>query len=205
MKELVENMLKPSLFNWMDLLRAAELLNLKNLKSNVMNFLKDNSHVLHLDSLTKYLTAENLVDSEDDVSDDEEEGDKGDPQGKKDKKLSKGKSQETTSKLEKREKRVLKQLKEEFPTLFEEVLLLRSKMIPFPPSNLLIEEGKLTKDKGFSDEKKPFPIWGLTIAGICLYLYQHATQILPIGPIVPFVNVLGLLMLVGYGFRVLSK
>jgi hypothetical protein len=194
MKELVENMLKPSLFNWMDLLRASELLSLQKLRNNVMNFLRDNFHVLSPEMISRggFL-------------DDEEEEDSvvgivvvGSSDEKKKNKPMKLKSTSKTNTTE-----VVSQWQEEFPGLFEEILSRRSSCFPAPPSRLLIEEGKLTKESALAQEKRPFPFWALAMAAVCLYFYQAATQILPIGPLVPVVNMIGLAGLLLYGFRVL--
>jgi hypothetical protein len=180
MKELVENMLKPSLFNWMDLLRASELLSLQKLRNNVMNFLRDNFHVLSPEMISKggFLEEDSVV-----VGDEKKTI------------KSKSKSKTTTE--------VVSQWQEEFPGLFEEILSRRSSCFPAPPSRLLIEEGKLTKESALAQEKRPFPFWALAMAAVCLYFYQAATQILPIGPLVPVVNMIGLTGLLLYGFRVL--
>lgn len=166
MKQLVENMLKPSLFNWMDLLRAAELLHLRKLKAAVLCFLRDNFHVLQSHKLRPFLAAEGAASSD-------------------------GPSP-------------LEQLKDEFPTLFGEILEMRAQNFPAPPSQLLIEEGQRTKESSLSEDRRPFPFWALAMAAISLFFYQYATQILPMGPIVPVVNGLGFLVLLVYGFRSLS-
>lgn len=191
MKELVENMLKPSLFNWVDLLRAAELLNSPKLKTSVLSFLRSNFHVLQLDELSQQLEVELEVEVDEDEAD-SKQVDRGRGRGR-----GLGRGQQSA---------VLRQLKEEFPSLLEEIIGLRSFYSPLPPSSLLIEEGKLTKESSLLDEDKhPFPFGALALGAVSLFVYQYATQILPIGPIVPIVNIGGFFLLMLYGFRILNK
>ena len=149
-------MLVPTMSNWLDLLRASELVNSPRLKLSVYSFLRDNFTALHLDR-------EQFIDVDDNLTDNEFND------------LS------------------IQALKEEFPTLLEDILFARSEYFPMAPSKGLIQQTVESKEITAKAGEKRFPVWVLGLAAICLFLYQHVTTIVPMGMFIPIMNVGGMI------------
>lgn len=157
MKVLCENMLVPTNDNWLDLLRASELLGLIRLKQTVVTYLRDNFHALRLGD------ADLLR---------EEDGEGYYSEGEQNEQF-------------------VKALREEFPTLLEDILVSRSEYFPVAPSKIFIEQTTESKQATVLAQRPQFPLWALGLAAACLFLYQHMSTIVPLGIMVPIMNIGG--------------
>ena len=169
MKVLCENMLVPSPSNWMDLLRAADLLGSKRLRLLVTSYLRDNITRLSAGSGT---LAEKSSSSS-----------------------SEGTSNETDP--------LVIELMTEFPDVHAEVMSLRRSITPAPPSPVLINQCIAnTKGNETAQKKKnSFPVWALLMAAVCLMMYQNVSKYVPLGWVVPVVNIAGVLVLMVIAFK----
>ena len=165
MKLLCENMLVPSEHNWLDLLRASQLLNSVRLELQVISYLKDNFHVL-----------ESLYHKHD--SDDRDDADHG------------GGDRDSTTTAEYEN---INDFQAEFPGLLDALLESRKQLYPLPPSQLLIAQStaRAREDNSNSSLRKPmFPIWSMTVTVVCLMIYLLVTKFVALGAIIPIINVL---------------
>lgn len=87
---------------------------------------------------------------------------------------------------------IYSELKEEFPNLFDDVLAMRFKVFPPPPSNRIITQLQTNVD--VADNKSPLngvtTIPWMAIGGlICFaFLYQLSLRFVSFGSLVPFIN-----------------
>lgn len=171
MKMLAENMLIPSKSNWLDLLRAADILHAQNLYLSVVSFLRDNFHLLRLD---EFYYADKDYDEQ----------------------------QYLDTKMA---DTFVKELKEEFPSLLEDILVSRSESFPLPPSQMLIDQSTESKDAAANISRMNFPVWALVVGAVSVFLYQHVSTIVALGPVIPIVNVVATVSFAYYIFRILIK
>lgn len=166
MKVLCENMLVPSQSNWMDLLRAADLLGSRRLHLLVISYLRDNLTKLSAGSGT-------MADKSNSSS---------------------TSSAEITGETDP----LVVELMSEFPEVYAEVMALRRGISPAPPCTLLINQF-IANSKGneaVKNKKNTFPFWALIMAAVCLAMYQNLSKYVPLGWVVPIVNVTGVVVIV---------
>ncbi len=197
MKSLCENMLIPNRENWLDLLRAADLLHAHTLKRNVVSFLRDNFHALHLDLSTLDAIA---AAQEKKQAKEEAQADDFDAQGNP---IVKTKA---TSPLEEDPAPlVIQELKEEFPQLLESLLFSRQVTFPLPPNQMLITRSVSSKQAKIEAEQTPFPYWALVLGAVCMYLYTQVSSFVALGPLIPAINIGITIVASIYGAYVLYK
>lgn len=188
MKLLCENMLVPSESNWLDLLRAAQLLNSLRLELQVMAFLKTNFSVLRglyqdPSSDSKKATTAPSSSAEDD------------------------------SELENDDDTIqysnIAEFQEEFPSLLEDLLASRAVLFPLPPSQLVMERSRdsatAAAEATARKETPVFPIWALLVAAVSFFMYQHVSKIVALGPMIPFINTVAAIVLIVYSIRWFAK
>lgn len=172
MKLLCENMLVPSESNWLDLLRAAQLLNSLRLELQVMAFLKVNFSVLR-----------GLYDNTN-TSDKEGNGETTDGTA--------GKGATSADRDDTIQYSNIEDFQAEFPGLLEDLLESRKVLFPLPPSQLVIQQSFQSTDKAAeleAQQKAPvFPLWALAVAAISMFIYQHISKIVALGPVIPVLN-----------------
>jgi hypothetical protein len=149
LKILCENMLAPSSSNWLDLLRAADLLNTPSLRINTIAYLRDHFSAMGINQAN---------------------------------------SQQ------------IQELKEEFPDLFENLLISRAEFFPLPPSQLIVTRVAKSQENSMKAKRERFPFMSLATLAVCLYIYQHVTTIIALGPLVPLINVVGFVLVLVIGF-----
>jgi len=173
MKLLCENMLVPSESNWLDLLRAAQLLNSLRLELQVMAFLKVNFAVL-----------QGLYHNDEGSQGEGVEGDEStvqysnvaDFQG------------EFPGLLEE----LLEGRKQLFPLPPSQLMIQRTR-----------DSGSAADQETSKQEVPVFPLWALVGACVCFFFYQHVSRIIVLGPIIPVVNIAGFVLLAYFAFRFL--
>lgn len=183
MKLLCENMLVPSESNWLDLLRAAQLLNSLRLELQVMAFLKTNFSVL------RGLYENTPMDSKQAPTQDAEQHDVHDDD-----------TVQYSS---------IAEFQEEFPSLLEDLLASRTVLFPLPPSQLVMDRSRNSANAAAEataiKETPVFPIWALVVAGVSFFLYQHVSKIVALGPMIPFINTVAAICLFVYSLRLFAK
>jgi hypothetical protein len=183
-------MLVPNRENWLDLLRAADLLQAHTLKRNVVSFLRDNFHALHLD----ISNLDSVESKEEDDADDFDED--GNPIVKKKK---------ASQRLQEVAPAVIQELQEEFPQLLESLLFSRQVTFPLPPSQMLITRSVSSKQAKVEAEHTPFPYWALLMGAICMYFYTQVSSFVALGPMIPALNI-GLTVIASiYGAYILYR
>ena len=183
MKLLCENMLVPSESNWLDLLRAAQLLNSLRLELQVMAFLKINFSVLQ--GLYENNNINNINNSTDATGTSEGEG---------------GENAIQYS--------TISDFQAEFPGLLDDLLESRKILFPLPPSQLMIKQTTESHEATIAATAKStpvFPMWALILAAVCLFVYQHISNIVSLGYFIPVFNVVFAIGLVVYAFRLFAK
>lgn len=178
MKLLCENMLVPSESNWLDLLRAAQLLNSLRLELQVMAFLKTNFSVLqglyqnteegHSAASTADATDEGTVQYSN-VADFQEE---------------------FPGLLED----LLGARKMIFPLPPSQLIM-----------ELSAENSNLQAEALNKQHTPVFPIWALIVAAVSFFLYQHVSKIIALGPMIPIINCVGFVVLIVMGMKFFSK
>lgn len=182
MKLLCENMLVPSESNWLDLLRAAQLLNSLRLELQVMAFLKENFSVLRgLYQNQNQSQAGSPKQPQEDAGDDED-----------------------TVQYSN-----IADFKEEFPSLLEDLLESRKILFPLPPSQLVMDRSRQSAtaaaDAIAKKETPVFPIWALVLAAVSFFVYQHVSKIVALGPVIPLINAVAAIVLIIYSVRLFAK
>lgn len=181
MKLLCENMLVPSESNWLDLLRAAQLLNSLRLELQVMAFLKVNFSVLRG-------LYDNTGDADGSAAKD----------GAKD-------SAQAADRDDTIQYSNIEDFQAEFPGLLEDLLESRKMLFPLPPSQLVIQQSYDSNTAAAelqAQQKAPvFPMWALGVAAVSMFVYQHISKIVALGPIIPIVNTIVLVVLVIMGLK----
>jgi len=186
MKLLCENMLVPSESNWLDLLRAAQLLNSLRLELQVMAFLKENFSVLR--GLYQNQPQSNMstatpkeAPTEDTGVDDEDMVQYSN----------------------------IADFKEEFPSLLEDLLESRKVLFPLPPSQLVMDRSResatAAADAIAKKETPVFPIWALVLAAVSFFVYQHVSKVVALGPVIPLINAVAAIVLIIYSVRLFAK
>lgn len=187
MKLLCENMLVPSESNWLDLLRAAQLLNSLRLELQVMAFLKVNFSVLR-----------GLYDNTNDTTDPQNKDNDG-ASGRKEGDLSTEDRDDTIQYSN------IEDFQAEFPGLLEDLLESRKVLFPLPPSQLVMQQSfdsNTAAAELHAQQKSPvFPLWALGVAAISMFIYQHISKIVALGPIIPVVNMIVLVVLLVVGLK----
>jgi hypothetical protein len=168
MKLLCESMLVPSKQNWLDLLRASDLLGTHRLHTLTVGFLRDNSDVL-LD----------VVDEED-----------GNDNASTNTQTTLSQSLASASAGSKKQARTgVAVIEDEFPGLFEKILALHSEVHPPPPSKLLTHRlHKHSAEAVAAVKHVPFPYLAVVLCVLALSVYYYTQNILFFGPYVPYFN-----------------
>ena len=159
MKLLCENMLVPSEHNWLDLLRASQLLNSVRLELQVMSYLKDHFHVL-----------ESLFHTDDS------------PNGGSDGHINDHDSTvqyENIHDFQAEFPGLLDALLEARKQLFP---------LP-PSQLLIAQSTSRNNDDSSSLRTPMFPLWSLTVTVICLMIYLIMTKFVAFGAMIPIINV----------------
>jgi len=203
MKLLCENMLIPSESNWLDLLRAAQLLNSSRLELQVMAFLKENFSVLQG---LYHNNGRDISELDDDTQGEKSTGDSGETTSSNihDDDDDDGNTIQYSN---------VADFQMEFPGLLEELLKARNQLFPLPPSQMLINQSqqsiKATNDSdALASQRVPvFPIWALVTAAVSFFLYQHVSRIVALGPVIPLINLaaLAFTLYYAYGYFVQKK
>lgn len=97
-------------------------------------------------------------------------------------------------------------MNEEFPTLLADVMELRRIAYPSPPSQLLIDHTLLVKRK--VEEKRNnihLPWWSMVMAILLSFVYREVVTVVALGPLIPIINIAGLLGLVYYFYRTVLR
>lgn len=188
MKLLCENMLVPSESNWLDLLRAAQLLNSLRLELQVMAFLKVNFSVLR-----------GLYDNNNDNNNRPGGDGEADGAGKGSPHPADAARDDTIQYSN------IEDFQAEFPGLLEDLLESRKVLFPLPPSQLVIQqsyESNTAAAEQHARQKAPvFPFWALGVAAVSMFVYQHISKIVALGPIIPVVNTIVLVVLIIMGLK----
>ena len=162
-------MLVPTKDNWLDLLRAADLLGSRRLQTLALGYLRDNFSVLlqvRNESSTSNETTDKLI-----------------PQ------------LENNLPLESD----LNQLNAEFPGLLQQVLEMRRQVSPLPPSHILNSRMKEhPKEVQSSTKAVRFPIVAALLGIAALVVYQYTSNMIVMGPYIPFFN--GACIAAGVGY-----
>lgn len=197
MKSLCENMLIPNRHNWLDLLRAADLLQAHTLKRNVVSFLRDNFHALHLDARHWQEEDERQQEEAAAAARAEAEADDFDDEGRP---IYRTKTKDTSSSSNvPSTASVIQELQEEFPQLLESLLFSRTVTFPLPPNQMLITRSVSSKQARVEAEQTPFPYWALLFGAVCMYFYSQVASFVSLGPLIPSLN-LGVTAIAGtYG------
>jgi len=160
MKLLCENMLVPSEHNWLDLLRASQLLNSVRLELQVVSYLKDNFHVLE--------SLYHKSDSNDrDINHDSDHD-------------STSMQYENIHDFQAEFPGLLDALLESRKQLYP---------LP-PSQLLISQSAGRAREDSNSLRKPLFPLWSLTITVVCLIIYLFVTKFVALGVIIPVINVL---------------
>lgn len=194
MKLLCENMLAPSENNWLDLLRAAQLLNSLRLELQVMGFLKTNFSVLRgfyqspkSDSTNNNNTTTNINNNE----------------------FNEKKKKEFEENEEDIQYSNIADFQEEFPYILNNLLETRKIIYPLPPSHKIIQQSTENNNiliKNKNNENIPvFPIYALIIACVSFFIYQHISKIIVLGPVIPIINVSGFLVFIAMAIKFFTK
>ena len=187
MKLLCENMLVPSASNWLDLLRAAQLLNSLRLELQVMAFLKGNFSVL-----------QGLYQNTD-LNNTGTDAAAGEGEGAKSKDDGNSYSIQYSN---------IADFQSEFPGLLEDLLESRKILFPLPPSQMMIKQtlqsNTVAADAIAAQKSPTFPIWALVVAAVSFFLYQHVSKIIALGPIIPIVNIACFFVLLAVGLKFFS-
>jgi hypothetical protein len=205
MKLLCENMLVPSESNWLDLLRAAQLLNSLRLELQVMAFLKVNFTVLR----GLYDTAPAL--SEEAVSRKGGRGEgegAGEGEGKGEENKKKKKKEEEEEEEEEVQYSTIADFQAEFPGLLEDLLESRKILFPLPPSQVMmtqtVQNNAAAEQAKAAEQEPAFPIWALAMAAGSFFMYQHVSKLVALGPLIPAINFVVLVVLLVYGLKMLK-
>jgi hypothetical protein len=204
MKLLCENMLVPSEANWLDLLRAAQLLNSLRLELQVLAFLKVNFAVL-----------QGLYHNSD--TDTDTQGGSAGPNTTNTTNTTNtntnntNNTNNTTNKESGDDESTVQysnvaDFQREFPGLLEELLESRKQLFPLPPSQLMLQrtrDSSTVADALSKQELPVFPMWALVGACVCFFFYQHVSRIIALGPIIPIVNVVGFVFLTYFALKFL--
>jgi len=173
----------PSEGNWLDLLRAAQLLNSLRLELQVMAFLKSNFSVL------RGLYSNPTPDAKTSATADASELDTND---------------DDTIQYSN-----IAEFQEEFPSLLEDLLTSRAVLFPLPPSQLVMDRSRhsatAAAEATARKETPVFPIWALLVAAVSFFMYQHVSKIVALGPMIPFVNTVAAIALIVYSIRLFAK
>lgn len=188
MKSLCEDMLVPTQENWIDLLRAAELLNSIRLKQSVISFMSEHYLALQLD---KYLPHKEIKEADETT--------------RPTTATSVMTDDETLSTTSEELQTMLQDLYEEFPLLSQEIIKCHQTITPPPPSHLLINQMKESKEVIVNAQKPAFPFVALIIAAISLFLYQHISKIISLGPLIPALNIVLAIFFAYYVYHILSQ
>lgn len=176
MKLLCENMLVPSQSNWLDLLRAADLLGSQRIQLLVTAFLRDNFSLLEPQKSEQLRSGESAKLSE-----------------KNEEVIT-----ENSSLIELKEEfpGLLEQLferrKEISPLPPSQVLIAQI-------------NAQQASRYGDASKPPLFPVWSLVVAAVCLLAYQYTSKYVSMGWLIPAVNVGGLVVLVAVLFKVMNK
>jgi len=161
MKLLCENMLVPSEHNWLDLLRASQLLNSVRLELQVISYLKDNFHVL-----------ESLYHKHDNDDRDADHG--GDLDSTAEYENINDFQAEFPGLLD----ALLESRKQLYPLPPSQLLIAQS-------------TAHAREVNSNSSLRKPlFPIWSMSVTVVCLLIYLLVTKFVALGAIIPIINVL---------------
>jgi hypothetical protein len=203
MKLLCENMLVPSESNWLDLLRAAQLLNSLRLELQVMAFLKVNFTVLR----GLYDTAPALSDEAGSKKGGKREGEgAGEEKGEGNNINNKKKDEEEEE--EEVQYSTIADFQAEFPGLLEDLLESRKMLFPLPPSQVMMAQtlqNNAAAEQAKAAEQEPaFPIWALAMAAGSFFMYQHVSKLVALGPLIPAINFVVLVVLLVYGLKMLK-
>lgn len=83
---------------------------------------------------------------------------------------------------------------------------LRRVAYPVPPDQSLIDHTSFVKRK--AEEKRNtvhLPWWSIVMAVISIFAYREAITIISLGPLIPVINIAGLLGLVYYFYQTALK
>lgn len=224
MKQLCENMLVPSSSNWLDLLRASNVVHSQRLQLHVLTYLRDHFSALqglfaNSDSVAELSKLMQSIDGKDgDEASALPAGGAATATSTADattSSSSKGAASSDKSKvsfadktggtdddgdLEEEEAYDLKQLKSEFPELLDRLLQMRSILSPAPPSVVLNQQRAVNMSESVKRATKlpTFPKLALLMALVSLYFYQYFSNMISIGPMVPFINSVAVVGVIGY-------
>lgn len=81
-------------------------------------------------------------------------------------------------------------LKEEFPGLLEELILLRSELSPAPLSSFLLHQVHESKLQAAQDSQQSFPLYSVGTILVVVFIYQQLVSKLDLGIWIPIINVL---------------
>ena len=225
MRILSENMILPSKSNWLDFLRAAELLDSKRLRVMVVGFLRDNVDILYevfgeneclaivygdrclggestgmgssASSVSSLSSSSQALGS----SIGGVEGVRGEEKKKK-KKKRQDKGGASSSKASSLVPSDLDAFREEFPGLVEEIILSSQDLHPAPPSAILIDQITKAGERDLNEageKNSSFPWWAALCALISLYIYGQLSTLIVLGNLVPIVNVACMVALCIFG------
>jgi hypothetical protein len=98
---------------------------------------------------------------------------------------------------------------EEFPGLLEDLLASRKVIFPLPPSQLIIKQSTESNEAAANargkDKAPVFPLWALVVAAVSMFLYQHVSKIISLGPIIPVLNFIAFLAIAAMGIKFFAK
>jgi hypothetical protein len=174
MKLLCENMLIPSESNWLDLLRAAQLLNSLRLELQVMAFLKTNFSVLQGLYQNSGEAGKNTISIGVDDDSSVQYSNVADFQ------------EEFPGLLED----LLSARKTIFPLPPSQAIIEQC-----------TENNNALAEARNKDKTPVFPIWALVVAAVSFFLYQHVSKIIALGPIIPIINGTGFLVFIVLAIR----
>lgn len=173
MKLLCENMLVPSESNWLDLLRAAQLLNSLRLELQVMAFLKSNFSVL------KGLYTQPM-----------EEGGTGGGEGDDDGSVQYSNVADFQDEFPGLLEDLLSARKVIFPLPPSKLMI-----------DQCTESSNALAAASGKDRAPVFPIWALVVAAVAFFMYQHVSKIIALGPMIPIINGVASLVFIVFTIR----
>ena len=157
MTMLCESMLCPTLDNWLDLLRTADMVRSVRLRAEVEGFVRDNLSALKGGGVV------------------------GAPTG--------------SSPL-------FEAVKVEFPDLVTHIMMERTRAYPLPPSQALIKQ-TMNNREGVQEGKPvefDFPWQVMVVAVVGWGIFHFTSQEIKLGPFLPFINAVGIVLMLYYGF-----
>ena len=191
MRNLCENMLLISRYNWLNILQASDLISSKKLKLLTTVFLKNNFC---------YLLDEN---SEENENENENED--------KNTNIIEIKNENNSFNINANfelSSSFLEIVRDNYPDFLENVLLERKNIHPSPPSHLIMKYTKINaREKKFTEEasSRNVPIWAILMAGFSYLIFQNISNLKVLGIFMPILNCIFFVFLLLYTFGFCTK